>query len=467
MEGVTDRPPGAQDEGDAGHGGQSRRTDEPARPPRHLSMSASTPTPELDARYGDEGVAATPWATVEQALTGAELYWLTTVRAAGGPHMTPLIGVYADGALHFCTGRRGAEGPQHRRQPGRADEHGRQHPARRARHRRRGHGDAGHRRRPARVRWLRRGRTSTAPSGTSTSPTAPSPTAAGGPRCSVSSRPAPTPSARTPTATPATASPERETRRRAGRRTDRPARRLAPGPADRRPAGRRWRPPVRAGRRDPDARRRRRRRGVVRGGVLTWNGHELPVTRRLVVRRGADGWTVCFDDGRPFHPWSPGTTGRPRVPPRHLSRPRRRRRRPPDDARRVGRQRAGQGPPPVHPLHRGAERRLVGAARRARLRSTRGLCTWNDRSPSSPTRACWPMRRHAFRSVLGRAPGVHLVTVGATKGAGGRAGWRPDRRRHVRGRPPGLDRRAAGRPRQPSPPRDRGVDASPCGPSSC
>ena len=51
-----------------------------------------------------QDVAATPWATVEQALTGAELYWLTTVRRSGGPHMTPLIGVYADGALHFCTG---------------------------------------------------------------------------------------------------------------------------------------------------------------------------------------------------------------------------------------------------------------------------------------------------------------------------------------------------------------------------
>ncbi len=67
-------------------------------------MTASSPTPDLDARYGDESVAATPWASVEQALGGAELYWLTSVRASGGPHMTPLIGVYADGALHFCTG---------------------------------------------------------------------------------------------------------------------------------------------------------------------------------------------------------------------------------------------------------------------------------------------------------------------------------------------------------------------------
>lgn len=37
-------------------------------------------------------------------LTGAELYWLTTVRPDGRPHVTPFIGVWWDGALHFCTG---------------------------------------------------------------------------------------------------------------------------------------------------------------------------------------------------------------------------------------------------------------------------------------------------------------------------------------------------------------------------
>jgi hypothetical protein len=67
-------------------------------------MSAPSPITELDARYGEDGVQATPWPTVEQALGRAELYWLTSVRASGGPHMTPLIGVYVDGALHFCTG---------------------------------------------------------------------------------------------------------------------------------------------------------------------------------------------------------------------------------------------------------------------------------------------------------------------------------------------------------------------------
>ena len=73
---------------------------------------------------------------------------------------------------------------------------------------------------------------------------------------------------------------------------------------------------------------------------------------------------------------------------------------------------------------------------------------------------------HAFRAVLGRAPDVHLVTVGAAPGRRRRPGRRAGRRRHVRRRPPRLDRRAARRARQPSPPRDRRVDARRRGPGS-
>ena len=58
----------------------------------------------IDTRFSDPAAEATPWAETEHALTKAELYWLTTIRADGRPHVTPLIGVYADGAVHFCTG---------------------------------------------------------------------------------------------------------------------------------------------------------------------------------------------------------------------------------------------------------------------------------------------------------------------------------------------------------------------------
>lgn len=58
----------------------------------------------LDSRFSAPGAAATPWEDAEQALARAELYWITTVRADGRPHVTPLIGVFQAGAMHFTTG---------------------------------------------------------------------------------------------------------------------------------------------------------------------------------------------------------------------------------------------------------------------------------------------------------------------------------------------------------------------------
>jgi len=62
------------------------------------------PQPELDARYSDPEATPTPWSVAVQMLDQAELYWLTTVRADGRPHVTPLIGVAEDGVMHFTTG---------------------------------------------------------------------------------------------------------------------------------------------------------------------------------------------------------------------------------------------------------------------------------------------------------------------------------------------------------------------------
>ena len=66
-----------------------------------LSMNA-----KIDRRFSDPSAEPTPWATTETALQAAELYWITTVREDGRPHVTPLIGLWHDGALHFCTGLR-------------------------------------------------------------------------------------------------------------------------------------------------------------------------------------------------------------------------------------------------------------------------------------------------------------------------------------------------------------------------
>jgi Pyridoxamine 5'-phosphate oxidase len=37
-------------------------------------------------------------------LEAAELFWISTVRADGRPHVTPLVAAWLDGAIHFHTG---------------------------------------------------------------------------------------------------------------------------------------------------------------------------------------------------------------------------------------------------------------------------------------------------------------------------------------------------------------------------
>jgi general stress protein 26 len=62
------------------------------------------PVTELDERFSDDGVSATEWPEARQALESAETFWVTTVRSDGRPHVTPLVAVWHDDALFFCTG---------------------------------------------------------------------------------------------------------------------------------------------------------------------------------------------------------------------------------------------------------------------------------------------------------------------------------------------------------------------------
>jgi hypothetical protein len=64
------------------------------------------PIARIDSRFSDPAAGPTPWSDAVRVLEGAELYWLTTVRVDGRPHVTPLIGVAEDEAVHFCTGLR-------------------------------------------------------------------------------------------------------------------------------------------------------------------------------------------------------------------------------------------------------------------------------------------------------------------------------------------------------------------------
>ncbi|HLM17168.1 MAG TPA: pyridoxamine 5'-phosphate oxidase family protein [Acidimicrobiia bacterium] len=59
---------------------------------------------ELDDRFSEPDATAVPWAQTRQVLADAQLAWITTVRADGRPHVTPLVTVWLDDALHFCTG---------------------------------------------------------------------------------------------------------------------------------------------------------------------------------------------------------------------------------------------------------------------------------------------------------------------------------------------------------------------------
>jgi nitroimidazol reductase NimA-like FMN-containing flavoprotein (pyridoxamine 5'-phosphate oxidase superfamily) len=64
----------------------------------------SEPVTEVDARFSEPGAVATPWEETRRVLEEAQLFWLSTVRGDGRPHVTPLVAVWLDGAIHFCTG---------------------------------------------------------------------------------------------------------------------------------------------------------------------------------------------------------------------------------------------------------------------------------------------------------------------------------------------------------------------------
>jgi nitroimidazol reductase NimA-like FMN-containing flavoprotein (pyridoxamine 5'-phosphate oxidase superfamily) len=75
------------------------------------------PVTSLDPRFSDAGASPTSWADTVRALDSAELFWITTVRADGRPHVTPLVAVWLDGALHFSTGAAEQKGVNLRANP--------------------------------------------------------------------------------------------------------------------------------------------------------------------------------------------------------------------------------------------------------------------------------------------------------------------------------------------------------------
>jgi general stress protein 26 len=78
-------------------------------------MATLEPAAELDARFSDPGASATSWDDVRRVIEDAELFWISTVRSDGRPHVTPVPTVWRDTALYFCTGAEEQKGVNLRR----------------------------------------------------------------------------------------------------------------------------------------------------------------------------------------------------------------------------------------------------------------------------------------------------------------------------------------------------------------
>jgi nitroimidazol reductase NimA-like FMN-containing flavoprotein (pyridoxamine 5'-phosphate oxidase superfamily) len=62
------------------------------------------PISKVDVRFSDRDAVATSWEVTRSVLETAELFWITTVRGDGRPHVTPLVAVWSEDALYVSMG---------------------------------------------------------------------------------------------------------------------------------------------------------------------------------------------------------------------------------------------------------------------------------------------------------------------------------------------------------------------------
>jgi general stress protein 26 len=67
-------------------------------------MPMPAPVTTFDQQYSDPAAVAVEWEETQGVLAAAELFWLSTVRVDGRPHVTPVVAVWAEGSLWFSTG---------------------------------------------------------------------------------------------------------------------------------------------------------------------------------------------------------------------------------------------------------------------------------------------------------------------------------------------------------------------------
>jgi nitroimidazol reductase NimA-like FMN-containing flavoprotein (pyridoxamine 5'-phosphate oxidase superfamily) len=67
-------------------------------------MATKMPVGELHAGFSEPAATPTDWAEGRWHIDEAEVFWLSTVRPDGRPHVTPLLAVWHADPMYFCTG---------------------------------------------------------------------------------------------------------------------------------------------------------------------------------------------------------------------------------------------------------------------------------------------------------------------------------------------------------------------------
>jgi len=67
-------------------------------------MERESPVGVLCDGFSSPGAVAPRWESVADALGRAEVYWISSVRPDGRPHVTPILGIWSADSFVFCTG---------------------------------------------------------------------------------------------------------------------------------------------------------------------------------------------------------------------------------------------------------------------------------------------------------------------------------------------------------------------------
>jgi len=67
-------------------------------------MAEKEPVAEVKPQSSSPDAVSPTWTEASEHLEQAEIYWISTVRPDGRPHVTPLLALWLDGALYFTIG---------------------------------------------------------------------------------------------------------------------------------------------------------------------------------------------------------------------------------------------------------------------------------------------------------------------------------------------------------------------------